>query len=29
MKLHPAADREPFGDDLEILRLETLAERRA
>ena len=28
MTLHPAADREPFGDDLEILRLEPLAERR-
>ena len=28
MTLHPATDREPFGDDLEILRLEPLAERR-
>jgi 1-pyrroline-4-hydroxy-2-carboxylate deaminase len=28
MALHPATDREPFGDDLEILRLEPLAERR-
>ena len=28
MALHPAADRESFGDDLEILRLEPLAERR-
>ena len=27
MALHPATDREPFGDDLEILRLEPLAER--
>ncbi len=28
MKLHPAADRQALGDDLEILGLETLAERR-
>jgi hypothetical protein len=28
MKLHPAADRQPVGDDLEILGLETLPERR-
>src|SRR5271155_2198281 len=28
MKLHPAADREPLGDDLEILGLETLTEPR-
>ncbi len=27
MELHPAADRKPFGDDLEILRFVTLAER--
>jgi 1-pyrroline-4-hydroxy-2-carboxylate deaminase len=27
MKLHPAADRKSLGDDLEILRFETLAER--
>ena len=27
MELHPAPDRESFGDDLEILRLEALAER--
>src|SRR5277367_6400891 len=27
MELHPAADRKPFGDDLEILRLEPLPER--
>jgi 1-pyrroline-4-hydroxy-2-carboxylate deaminase len=27
MKLHPAANREALGDDFEILRLETLAER--
>ena len=28
MKLHPAADRQALGDDLEILGLEALAERR-